>query len=259
MLHELHVDDPVAAKPDADAEAQAKADADAKAVTDAQAAQDAKIAEADERVRASDERSQRVMDAYTQMVATQSVPAVVNPPVETLPDPDEDPAAFMDAKIKAGVEAGLQQHVGPLAQQYRQDRVLTLGTTIEQNKSRIRADVEKYPGYDKYEDEINEYMKNYQPDELARPGAIEECYYRVMGRKNAADLAATNTRAGGPETGGRTSGVSGDMPLVERTALTHAETKAARRAGMDEGTFKKLQGNGQVTIDEYMEIKGAAK
>ena len=255
MLHDLHVDDPSVAKPDDDADVKAKAEADAKAASDAQAAQEQAIKDADERTRVADERSTRVMDAYTQMVATQATPAAVEPPGEQLPDPDEDPTAFMEAKIKAGVEAGLQQHVGPIAQQYRQDRVLTLNTTIEQNKSRIRGDTDKFPGYSKHEDEINEFMKNYQPDELARPGAIEECYYRVMGRKNAEELSATNTRSSGPETAGRTSGTGSDVPPVERVQLSHAEVKAAARAGMNEKDFRSMQGLGKVTIDEYMEMK----
>lgn len=258
MLHDLHVDEP---KPKADPEptpdeAAQKAEADAKAAEEVRTKE---IEAANERVRVADERSQRVMDAYTQMVGAQTTPAAPDPPAANLPDPEEDPNAFMEAKIKQGVEAGLQQHVGPIAQQYRQDRVLTLNTTIEQNKARIRGDASKYPGYGKYEEEINEYMKNYQPDELARPGAIEECYYRVIGRKNAEELSKANTRSSGPETGGRSSGTGSDVPPAPRTELSHAEVRAAARAGMDERSFKALQGNGQVTIDEYEKIKEASK
>lgn len=258
MLHDLHVDEPP--KPDDEAAIKAKADEDAvKADEDAKAAQEQAIKDADERTRVADERSQRVMDAYTQLAATQATPTPASEPAATLPDPVEDPTAFMEAKIKEGVEAGLQQHVGPLAQQYRQDRVLTLGTTIEQNKSRIRADTNKFPGYDKYEDEINEFMKNYQPDELARPGAIEECYYRVIGRKNAEELAATNARSSGPETGGRATGVSDNVPTDTNTQLTALEVKAAARAGMSEKDFRSMQGLGKVTVDEYLQMKEAAK
>lgn len=212
----------------------------------------ARIAAAEAAAKEANERNEQLFNAYNQVVVagsqaqTQPQP---QPQPTVLPDPEEDPDGYMTAKIQKGIEEGLQTHVAPLVQQQGGYNQLAVQNAIELQRSTLRNDP-TFPGYADNEAEINEYAKHFQPDELARPDALKECYYRVMGRVAARQAQESAVRDSAPEGGGRQSGAGEHLPSADDGA-TDAEKRAARRAGMTVKQFKSMQGAGSVTLADY--------
>lgn len=263
MIRDLSIDPQVeaeeAAKQQAEADAAAQAEAAQQAAEAEAAAKAAADAEREEALRRSEQQNADLLQAYLAAVQQGQTPskaqaAAAEQATESTPGWEEDPEAYINTKIQQGVSQGIQQAIQPLTQQYHADRSLNLNTAIEAERARMRADAAQYPMYAELEDEIRQYEQNYQPDELAKPGALAEAYFRVMGRKNAADFAAKQIREQGPDIDGR-SGESQFGAPPQQSSLSDREAFFARKDGLRADDFKNLQGARGVTIDDWKRMQ----
>lgn len=227
-------------------------DANAAALRQAEEARTA----AEQRAREAEERNNQLFSAYDQVVraSRQPTPQRTYEP-EPLPDRDEDPDAYMEAKIQREVDNRLTQQVQPVVQQQQGINQLAIQNAIELQRNNMRSDTTNFPGYKEHEAEINEYAKHFQPDELARPQALQECYYRVMGRVAAREARERSMADNHPEGGGRQSGAGEHLPDPDANA-SDAERRAAARAGMTVKQFKAMQGAGSVSLEEFRASMG---
>ena len=249
-------------KAKADADAKLKADADAKTAADE--AQAKQVADAEEARKAAEDRNAQLLQAYIQTVSAGQQPtdeqkrAAAKQETNT-PGWEDNPEAFIADKIEQGIQKGVAAAIQPIKDQYGRDRTMNLNTAIDQRRAQLRADKEKFPHYAELESELMEFEKNFQPDELARPGALEEVYYRCIGRKNVADLASKSVRDQGPESGGRQTGsvndASGDTGDEK---LNDEEKFFANKDGLKTADFRALQGKGSFNIDDYKRLKAGA-
>lgn len=249
-------------KTKADEATKLKADEDAKTAADA--AQAKKVSDAEEARKAAEDRNATLLQAYINTVSAGQQPTdeqkrAAAKQEDDKPGWEDNPEAFIAGKIEAGIQKGVASAIQPIKDQYTRDRVININTAIDQRRSQIRTDTAKFPYYAELESEIIEFEKNFQPDELARPGALEEVYYRVVGRKNAAELASKSVRDQGPEAGGRQSGSAHDEPGEQDDAKLNAEeTHFARRDGLKAVDFRAMQGTKSFNIDDYRRLKEGA-
>ena len=122
----------------------------------------------------------------------------------------------------------------------------------------MRNDVTNFPNFGEMESDIMQYAQQFSADQLARPGALAECYHRVLGVKRVEELSTKAARVDGPETSGRPASTREPDPdaiTPATTRLSDRETSFATRGGTDPFMFKQMQGSGRYSIDEFQADK----
>lgn len=112
------------------------------------------------------------------------------------PEPDlEDPSVkkYVDARIRAHL-----QEVGSIYQQHRQQ---DLNFRIQVERDRAATIL---PQFTELEGEVTELLSQFPPEVRASPGAIEEAYYRVLGRYAMNVLRNTGSRPANVASSART-------------------------------------------------------
>ena len=207
--------------------------------------------------------NQRLNDSYATL-ASQALSAInrgskedepAPKPAVPIPDREEDPEGWVNHIVESRVSEALKATVSPLVDQFRNDRSALFTSTVHNEIRAMRSDA-RYPGFADIEKDVMEFAKNFTAEQLAKPGSLAECYYRVLGIATAKNKETQREQAdlGG---GGRQT----NIPTHEPPKLTAREVDAAQRAGLDEKRFNALKGGGKVDIDEWMKLnakEGAA-
>lgn len=264
-VHNTSAQDEAARVATAEAEAKKKesdeADVKAKAL---QAEQDTRVEVAETARKEAEDRQNQLLQAYVTAVNAGGQPSQEEAEAAakakaTAPNAEDDPGAYIDAKIDAGIKKGLADQVAPLTEQYKRDRLLGLQTAVDQRRAAMRLDTAQFPNFAEVETEMDEYSKNFPLEDLSRAGALEEVYIRVMGRKNIAALASSNVRDQAPESFGRVGGQRepGDT-TGEPTKLNEEESLFARKDGLNAKQFKIMQGTKSFDIDDFRRMKEGA-
>jgi hypothetical protein len=216
------------------------------------------IEDARQSTQAAEEKAQRASEAYTNLAAAaitrhkdpEPSPVPSPPP----PDRDEDPEGFINYMVEERVNKALSNRFDPLVEQYRNDRNTLFASNVERGVAAMRNDP-RFPGFTEIEDKIMAYAKQFPADQLAQPGALAECYYRVLGQVQA-EKGATDVRRsqGNLGDGGRAVHSPAEPTTPTKLALTDAERRAAARADLSPEQFKALQGPGIMPIDEWDQL-----
>lgn len=187
-------------------------------------------------------------------------------PKPNIPDAEEDPTGHQAALISQAVELAFENKVKPLAQQFEQSQLLALQGAIETNKMKMAADP-KFPYWKDVEEEIMQVLAQYGPQMAAQPNALQEMYWRTVG-KHVADgdqKFLTTPAVGSPplESGGRGSNTMHDRDLPSggggSLRLSDAGRSFAARSKMGEGEFKGYQGGGTMSLEEHQAIQEKLK
>lgn len=181
------------------------------------------------------------------------------PAEETIPDAEEDPEGHRDAVIKKQVADSVAAAIQPLTQEFRQTQAVAFSGGIEAQKLKMRGDP-KFGSWAEVEEEVMTYLGQFTPAIQASPGAMEEAYYRALGKRQSTE----DTKKGTPpplETGGRSSAslrADEDFPVRE-TPLNDSGKFFAGRSGMKEKEFQSYQGAGVMSLDEHQALQAKLK
>jgi len=188
--------------------------------------------------------------------ADHAAPPAPEPPA---PSRDDDPDGHASWLAKKAADEVLKQKLDPLLSGYNADRQVFLESAIAFQKSSVRS---SYPDFDKYQKEIDAYLGLFPPDVVARPGAIEDAYFRVKGRATAiADRENATRAAAVADVRGRGSSVGADDDVpVDKPKLTDQQLKLAAREGLSPDEWLALKANGpatRVTVEDWNAIRAA--
>ena len=170
-------------------------------------------------------------------------------PEVKIPDREEDPDGYVQAMIHKGVTEAIRREVTPIVEQYRNDRTSQFSSAVETQRFMMRSDKNAYPNFEEFEKDVMKYASQFPAEQLAKPGALAECYTRIAGAKYIELQQKERLRSQASiETGGR--GSSSD-PSPTRERLTDREVQFARRSEMNDKQFRALQGAGHMSIDDW--------
>ena len=194
--------------------------------------------------------------------AVSALSGAATPAVEEedpIPDAEEDPAGHQAALIRKTVAESVAAAVQPLTQEFRQTQAVAFSGGIEAQKLKMRGDP-KFGSWAEVEDEVMGYLGQFAPAVQASPGAMEEAYYRALGKRAATEAGKTTTPP--PlETGGRSSAslrADEDFPTRE-PSLDEKGKFFAGRSGMREKEFSSYQGAGVMSLEEHQALQAKLK
>ncbi len=126
----------------------------------------------------------------------------------------------------------------------------------------MRSNTEKFPHWGAVEKEVMGVLSQYAPQVAASPGAMEEVYYRELGKRAAADGGKMFASQPSPvDSGGRGSGSMHDIDFQPSRdeGLDGRGKHFAARSGMGEREFLGYKGGGTMSLDEHLAIQAKAK
>jgi hypothetical protein len=153
------------------------------------------VAEAIKAAKLAAEAAERNSTAMTQMVQQQrrqqelwaaQNPYNPQPPAVQEPDPEIDP------DIQKVIDRRLERVFGQIEQAYTQDRQADMRRFAAMEFDRASRAL---PNFGTVSDDVRDYLNRAPLHLQAAPGAVEEAYYAVMGRRYAAEEAARASRA----------------------------------------------------------------
>lgn len=208
--------------------------------------------------------------AMAALTATNTAPAADDPKEDPLPDAEEDPAAHTAAIIRKTVAEEMAKTVKPLAESFQQSQAVALAGSIEAQKHTMHTAVKedgtlKYPNWSAVEKSVMDILNQYNPQVAASPGAMEEMYFREVGKRVATgDTSFTPvlTTPSPLETGGRGSHTMRDndyAPPGEQQRLSDAGRVFAQRSRMGESEFQGYQGKGSMSLEDHQAIQAKLK
>lgn len=206
------------------------------------------------------ERYNKLAMAALTATNTGVAPPANKPP--ELPDADDDPAGHQAALIASAVNDAFEKKVAPLAQQFEQSQHVSLQGAVQSRKMEMRQNSEKFPHWDAVETEVMKVLSQYAPQVAASPGAMEEVYYRELGKRAASDGGKMFTDPPSPvDSGGRGSGSMHDRDFVPQgdERLDGRGKHFAARSGMGDKEFLGYKGGGTMSLDEHIAIQAKAK
>lgn len=172
-----------------------------------------------------------------------------------VPDRDEDPDGYVEAMVAKRTKELLDAQLGPLKQQYTNDRATLLNGAIAANKAQAAA---KFAGsgWSALEDKIEQYLSQFSADVRAQPGTYEEAFFRIKGMQSTAEEAERRAKeqAGVSDTGGR-SGTAPPAAPREKSFTPEQLNVASREKFSSADELKAFAGAGRMSIDEYMALK----
>lgn len=163
-------------------------------------------------------------EAWSRLAATQAIrnaqPQPASPQPFEYPAAPEDLDPALEAYIEGRIQETLRQTTGHLYDAYMQDRKqdLTYRASLEQERAS-----RKFSRFTELDPEVRAYLSGLPLETQAAPGAYDEAYYAVLGRKAEAE-AQTRARSAAPLSGSARSPVSsGPAPFSPEEAALAAD------------------------------------